>query len=215
MLARSLVTPPFQKFDALPLRAFSTDARHAALCFRGASTLRFWPRCASPESFALSSAVNCNEYVEAYYAAAKVGATFVPLNYRAKHEELTYMINTSDVSVLFVGERYLDLVSQLRPKLTGIEQLVCYEKTVEGMGEFSKIIAEASPDEPFVDVDESKPTVLIYTSGTTSVPKGVALTYLNLSVYVTNTMSPADPGEEPDVTLLSASWIASAFSGPP
>jgi acyl-CoA synthetase (AMP-forming)/AMP-acid ligase II len=45
--------------------------------------------------------------------------------------------------------------------------------------------------------------VLIYTSGTTSVPKGVALTYLNLSVYVTNTMSPADPSEDAEVTLLS------------
>jgi acyl-CoA synthetase (AMP-forming)/AMP-acid ligase II len=158
---------------------------------------------AGPDKPVGAMSTNSVEYVETYYAAAKIGATFVPLNYRAKTEELEYMINTSDVSVLFVGERYLDLVSQLRPKLTGIEQLVCYEKSVEGMGEFSKIIADASPDEPFVEVDESKPTVLIYTSGTTSVPKGVALTYLNLSVYVTNTMSPADPGEEPDVTLLS------------
>ena len=44
-----------------------------------------------------------------------------------------------------------------------------------------------------MEVDESRPTVLIFTSGTTAQPKGVALTYLNLSLYVTNTMSPADP----------------------
>jgi len=55
-------------------------------------------------------AVNSAEYVEAYYACAKLGVTFVPLNYRAKDEELTYMVNTSEVSVLFVGERYLDLL---------------------------------------------------------------------------------------------------------
>jgi acyl-CoA synthetase (AMP-forming)/AMP-acid ligase II len=71
------------------------------------------------------------------------------------------------------------------------------------MSYFPDIIANASPDEPFVEVDESRPTVLIYTSGTTSQPKGVALSYLNLSVYVTNTMNPADPSEEPEVTLLS------------
>ena len=65
------------------------------------------------------------------------------------------------------------------------------------------VLANSSPDELFVEVDEDRPTVLIYTSGTTSVPKGVALTYTNLSVYVTNTMNPADPGEEPEVTLLS------------
>jgi acyl-CoA synthetase (AMP-forming)/AMP-acid ligase II len=158
---------------------------------------------AGPESPVGAMAMNGIEYVETYYAAAKIGATFVPLNYRAKVEELTYMINTSDLRVLFVGERYLDLVATLRPTLTNVQTFACYDKPVEGMSDFAGILASASPDEPFVDVDEGKPTVLIYTSGTTSQPKGVALTYLNLSVYVTNTMNPADPSEEAEVTLLS------------
>jgi acyl-CoA synthetase (AMP-forming)/AMP-acid ligase II len=158
---------------------------------------------AGPDSPVGVMAVNSSEYVETYYAAAKIGATFVPLNYRAKHEELTYMINTSDVQTLFVGERYLDLVEALRPTLEKVRLYACFDRPVDGMIEYADIIRDASADEPFVEVDESRPTVLIYTSGTTSVPKGVALTYLNLSVYVTNTMSPADPAEEPDVTLLS------------
>jgi acyl-CoA synthetase (AMP-forming)/AMP-acid ligase II len=158
---------------------------------------------AGPEKPVGVMSVNSVEFVEAYYAAAKVGATFVPLNYRAKHEELTYMINTSDVHVLLVGERYLELVATLRPTLERVAQYVCIDKQVEGMGYLPAIVESASADEPFVEVDENRPTVLIYTSGTTSVPKGVALTYLNLSVYVTNTMNPADPAEEPDVTLLS------------
>lgn len=158
---------------------------------------------AGPDKPVGAMATNSIEFVEAYYAAAKVGATFVPLNYRAKQEELTYMINTSDVYALFVGERYLDLVGALKPTLNGVQHLVCFEKPVDGMRSHDEILRSSSPDDLFVDVDESKPTVLIYTSGTTSVPKGVALTYLNLSVYVTNTMSPADPSEEPDVTLLS------------
>jgi len=158
---------------------------------------------AGPDSPVGAMSTNGIEYVETYYAAAKIGATFVPLNYRAKHEELTYMINTSDVHVLFVGERYLDLVAKLRPDLTGVKHFACYDKPVDGMGHLGEILATASADEPFVEVDESRPTVLIYTSGTTSQPKGVALSYLNLSVYVTNTMSPADPGEDAEVTLLS------------
>ncbi len=55
----------------------------------------------------------------------------------------------------------------------------------------------------FIDVDESEPSVLIFTSGTTAMPKGVELTYLNLSLYVVNTMSPADPSAEHEKTLLS------------
>ncbi len=158
---------------------------------------------AGPDNPVGAVSTNGMEYVETYYAAAKIGATFVPLNYRAKHEELTYMINTSDVHVLFVGERYLDLVGKLQPELTTVRHFVCYDKPVDGMGHLEQILTSASADEPFVDVDESKPTVLIYTSGTTSQPKGVALSYLNLSVYVTNTMSPADPSEHGEVTLLS------------
>ena len=65
---------------------------------------------AGPDRPVGAMSVNGIEYVEAYYAAAKIGATFVPLNYRAKHDELTYMINSSEIHVLFAGERYLDLV---------------------------------------------------------------------------------------------------------
>jgi acyl-CoA synthetase (AMP-forming)/AMP-acid ligase II len=158
---------------------------------------------AGPDNPVGAISTNGVEYVETYYAAAKIGATFVPLNYRAKHEELTYMINTSDVHVLFTGERYMDLVATLRPTLTTVKHWAAYDAAVEGMHSFDEIVTKGEADEPFVDVDESKPTVLIYTSGTTSQPKGVALSYLNLSVYVTNTMSPADPDAEGEVTLLS------------
>jgi acyl-CoA synthetase (AMP-forming)/AMP-acid ligase II len=160
-------------------------------------------RGAGPKNPVGVMAVNSNEFVEAYYASAKVGATFVPLNYRAKQEELTYMINTSDVQVLFTGSRYLDLVGALRPTLEKVQHFACIDQRVDGMDYLPEIIEKSGADEPFVDIDEMQPTVLIYTSGTTSVPKGVALTYLNLSQYVINTMSPADPDVEPEVTLLS------------
>jgi acyl-CoA synthetase (AMP-forming)/AMP-acid ligase II len=65
------------------------------------------------------------------------------------------------------------------------------------------LIERATDDEVFVDVNEDEPTVLIFTSGTTAMPKGVELTYLNLSLYVVNTMSPADPSAELEKTLLS------------
>jgi acyl-CoA synthetase (AMP-forming)/AMP-acid ligase II len=158
---------------------------------------------AGPERPVGAMSVNGIEYVETYYAAAKIGATFVPLNYRAKHEELTYMVNTSDVHALMVGERYLDLVATLRPTFEHVQHFACFDRQADGMHYYPNIIAQSPADEPFVEIDEDHPTVLIYTSGTTSVPKGVALTYTNLSVYVTNTMSPADPSVEPDVTLLS------------
>ncbi|MGH8013415.1 MAG: AMP-binding protein, partial [Candidatus Binataceae bacterium] len=60
---------------------------------------------------------NSHLYVASYYAAAKAGLTFLPLNYRAKDTELEYMINTAGAKVLLVGDRYVELVKRILPKL--------------------------------------------------------------------------------------------------
>ena len=51
--------------------------------------------------------VNCREYIEAYFAAAKMGAVFVPLNFRAKSDELSYMISNAEARLIFIGRRFL------------------------------------------------------------------------------------------------------------
>src|SRR3990172_5865796 len=70
--------------------------------------------------------LNGSDLVETFYACAKIGATFVPLNYRAKREEITYMLNNSEAATLFVGPRYLELVSDIRPELTAVKNVFCY-----------------------------------------------------------------------------------------
>jgi len=149
-------------------------------------------------------AVNSPQYVETYYACAKLGACFVPLNCRAKREELDYMVNASEAKALFVGERYCDLVGELRPKFGGVRDFVCIDSKQDGMHAYDALLAGSPDDELFTDIDENDASILMYTSGTTAQTKGVVLTYLTLSVYVTNTMNPADPTiEPPDVTLVS------------
>src|SRR4030067_777053 len=57
--------------------------------------------------------VNCNQYIETYFAVAKLGGIFVPLNFRAKADELTYMIANAEAKSLFVGSRYLEVVNKM------------------------------------------------------------------------------------------------------
>jgi acyl-CoA synthetase (AMP-forming)/AMP-acid ligase II len=149
-------------------------------------------------------ALNSMGYVEIYYACAKLGAVFVPLNYRAKQEELAYMCNNSETVALFVGQRYLDLAAAIRPDLKTVKHLVCIDGKAEGMSSYEDLVAGHEPDEIFTDVADTDPTIIIYTSGTTALPKGVVLTYLGMSVYVTNTVEPADPAaENVDCLLVS------------
>jgi acyl-CoA synthetase (AMP-forming)/AMP-acid ligase II len=48
---------------------------------------------------------NCNEYIEAYFATAALGAVMVPLNFRARQHELEHMLRDSESEVLPFGDR--------------------------------------------------------------------------------------------------------------
>ena len=114
------------------------------------------------------------------------------------------MCNNSECSVLFVGDRYMDLVADIRADLTTVKHMIAIESRPEGMANYEDIIARHEPDEIFTDVDYLDPTIVIYTIGTTALPKGVILTFMGMSLYVTNTVAPADPSDEnPDVLLVS------------
>lgn len=143
---------------------------------------------------------NSDLYIECYYAAAKAGLTFLPLNYRAKDAELEYMINTADAKVLLVGDRYVDLVARIKPRLkTG--KLVAMGASAPEMDRLSDLMAKAEPEESEVDVDEEDVSILMYTSGTTSLPKGVQLRFRDFTAYVTANVEMAD-GSDRGVALV-------------
>jgi acyl-CoA synthetase (AMP-forming)/AMP-acid ligase II len=149
-------------------------------------------------------ALNGIPYVEAYYATAKLGGVFVPLNYRAKKEELTYMCNNSETAVLLVGERYLELAASIRSELTTVREVIAIDAESDGLINYEKLLAQHEPEEIWTEIDDADPTIVIYTSGTTALPKGVVLTHMGMSIYVTNTANPADPSDEnPEVLLVS------------
>ncbi len=148
--------------------------------------------------------VNSAEYVVIYYACAKIGVTFVPLNYRAKREELTYMINTVEAKLIFVSDRYQDLVRAIQDDCPTVRHYIALENDVAlGQQHYRDLMASGSDDFLWAEIEDKDPTVIIYTSGTTAMPKGVQVTYQDLTVYVTNTMSPADPEAAHEKTLLS------------
>ena len=136
--------------------------------------------------------VNCSQFVEAYFAVAKVGAIFVPLNFRAKSDELSYMLNNCEAKVLLVGERYVDLVNDMRSQLSRAEHFICIESKPDGMLKYDELLASASPEEVFVEIDDDDVTILMYTAGTTGRPKGVPLTHNSFSMYVLNNVTPVD-----------------------
>src|SRR4029079_10045032 len=137
-------------------------------------------------------AQNSADFVITYYACAMLGITFVPLNYRSKDEELTHMLNVSECQAVFDSELYLDLVDLISPSLTSIRHTISYGAARPGFESYSDLLANAGEDEIWTEVDDKDATIIIFTSGTTALPKGVQLTYLDMTAYVTN-QQPADP----------------------
>ena len=146
--------------------------------------------------------MNCNQYIETYFAAAKLGAIFVPLNYRAKADELTYMLSNAEAKVLFVGGRYLDLAREALPEATSIEKTISLDEKAEGTAYYEDMIAEASPNDVFRDIEDDDVTILMYTAGTTGRPKGVPLRHNGFVSYVLENVDPASPEIE-ERNLLS------------
>ena len=149
--------------------------------------------------------VNSADFVLTYYACAMLGVTFVPLNYRAKDEELTHMLNVAECQAVFVSDRYLDLVERIRPTLTTVKNFISYGAAAEGYLNFSDLLEQGADEEIWTDVDDKDATIIIFTSGTTALPKGVQLTYLDMTAYVTN-QQPADP-EMHEKLLASAPFF--------
>jgi len=140
--------------------------------------------------------VNCAEYIEVYFAAAKLGAVFVPMNFRAKADELAYMVENAGAKVFFVGERYLDMVNGMSAQLTGVEHRICLEGASENMLRYESLVDGSPADEIETEIGDDDVTILMYTAGTTGRPKGVPLRHSGFASYMLDSVEPADPDVE-------------------
>jgi acyl-CoA synthetase (AMP-forming)/AMP-acid ligase II len=137
--------------------------------------------------------VNCPQYVEAYFAAAKIGAIFVPLNFRVKSEELADMINNAEAAALLTGERYFDMVKEILPQLPSVNACITVDARKAETPFYEDLIASSSPDETTAEIGDDDITILMYTAGTTGRPKGVPLKHSGFISYILGNVEPASP----------------------
>ncbi|NDB05468.1 MAG: hypothetical protein EBX95_06900 [Acidimicrobiia bacterium] len=84
-------------------------------------------------------AQNCHEWVEAFYACAKISAVPVNVNYRYVEAELRYLYDNADCVAVIVAPEYVDAVNDVRDALPNLRNLLV-------MGEeYESALAAASP----------------------------------------------------------------------
>lgn len=123
---------------------------------------------------------NCHQYWECYCAGGKSGIILVPLNYRLVGRELTYILNNSEANTIIVGSGYEGVIRSILGDLKYVKNLISIEGHQPGMLSYDEIIKEEPGDEPEVSLEESDLFWIMYTSGTTGLPKGVMITHKNV-----------------------------------
>lgn len=147
--------------------------------------------------------VNCNEYMEACFATVKLGGIFVPLNFRVREEELTYLVNKAEPKVIFLGSRYADMVKNTRSRLPSVKHYIVIDGKYDGMISYDELIASGAPEEKnFAEVKDEDLAVLMFTAGTTGFPKGVAQAHNAYSSYVLTNVNPPDIDAPAETNLL-------------
>ena len=114
---------------------------------------------------------NCTEWVVIYVALAAYGVTAVPFNSWWKKEELSYGVDHSEVKLIFADQKRYQLLKELNIELIVNEKL-------DSVKTYDEISSGNTENWPEANATEEDICVLLYTSGSTGLPKGVMLTHL-------------------------------------
>ena len=118
------------------------------------------------------------EVVELLFAAAKIGAVAVPLNWRLHPTELAAILQDAGAPLLLAGPAYTAVAVELAGA-------VAHDHRVVAIGaEYERWLASHPADDPGGRGASDDTVLQMYTSGTTGVPKGVLTTHRNLSAAV-------------------------------
>jgi len=127
--------------------------------------------------------LDSHRFVEIVLAALKLGAVYVPLNYRLRRGEIDTLVQRAGPAAFFYDVRYADLLQHL-PATHPIIRLFVPLNDEDGKG-YEALLAAGTEDEPPVVAGDDDVIGLAFTSGTTGLPKGAVQSQRMMKAIVT------------------------------
>ncbi len=133
---------------------------------------------------------NSLEVIVVIHAARKAGLVAVPLSYRFNAEEMQYVIDNSDATLVVADGEYAPVVDSVRDQLPNVRAFVGFGASEEptplppGWTSWPDLIADQPDEEPVAPDASTVGAQMLYTSGTTGKPKGALRTTTNREVVL-------------------------------
>ena len=142
--------------------------------------------------------MNGPEFVETFFGTAKIGGVVVPLNWRLVADELSFILTDSGATTLVFGTAFRDVVEELHSRGTGGTQVSHWIHVGEAADRpsfavgYEDLAARSSADAPAIGAEDDDLLYIMYTSGTTGLPKGVMHTHATGLWSVINSLASVD-----------------------
>lgn len=145
--------------------------------------------------------LNHPDFLVTLFAAARIGAAFVPLNWRLTADEIGYILGDAQVHTLIADAERAAVADPVHTA-AGVRRVIALEP-VPGWELLDALLAARTPlaDPAYPEPDEV--AIIMYTSGTTGRPKGAMLTHANLFWNNVNALLAFDTSQH-DVSLVCA-----------
>ncbi len=120
------------------------------------------------------------EMMEALYAISTVGAVSIPINYMVEGENLATLLNQSDAKYIFVESEQLEKFECIRGRLNTIVErstILIGSESEKAYVQYESLMNKGAMEDPGVAVCSSDLFAILFSSGTTSEPKGIMITH--------------------------------------